>query len=251
MSEDTRNKYTPTLKGKILRRVLLFLALVISLGVILTLLIQVPYIQNYLRKESETFLENKLERRVSIGHLQLEWLSRLGLDQVLILDAHQDTSIAAGHLTVSIDMSLIALLNGKLAIHDIGLSDVLIKDIKYEQDSLSSLPYIILKLFPPKSSAGETSSSSINLDLENINFQNLRFNQSNINAINAIQVKDGAIHVNLLDLSKKIIDISDITINSPDIFLTRLKPSIDTMALFNLFGDTLINLQIGNLDILH
>lgn len=250
MPDPLKNKYIPTLKGKIFRRILFIFSMLICLLIVVTLIVQIPAVQNYLRKQSVNFLEGKLQRKVSIDHLKLEWLSKIGLEGVRIQDEVGDTTLYAGHLSVSIDMSVIALIKGKLAVHDIELSDVLVKDIQGEQDSTGTLAYLINHLFPPSSANANKPKSGLELDLKDISFQRVSFLQIRKQNRLMAAVGQGNIIVNLIDLEHKMFDLNKVTLTDPDFHLEQYIAGSSNEK-FDLFGDSLLTIRIATFDLDH
>jgi hypothetical protein len=250
MPDTFKNKYIPTLKGKIFRRILFVFSVLICLLILVTLIVQIPAVQNYLRNQSVAYLEKKLERKVSIDHLNLEWLSKIGLEGVHIEDQTGDTTLYAGHLSASIDMSIIALIKGKLAVHDIELTDVLIKDIKADKDSSGSLAYLISHMFPSSSSSAVKPKSSLELDLRDISFQRVMFQQIRDQSKMVVSLEQGNIIVKLVDLEHKIFDLSKVSLNAPDFRLDQYSTGVSNGKL-DLFGDSLLTIRIATLDLDH
>ncbi len=213
MKFETGGIYQSTLLGKIARRLLLVISLLLILGILLTLIIQIPAVQNYVRKKTVSYLQTKIGHPVRIGRVKLDRLSNLGLDHFYIEGAHQDTVMYAGHASVSIDMSIIDVLQGKVSIHDIALEHLTVNNVLHTGDSLSSLDLVLRKLFPPRTT--ERPDSRIELDLKNIALQDIRYLAQSAGSATSLYLASGLIEVNQLQLDKKIYDFKGIRLDRP------------------------------------
>lgn len=77
-------------------------------------------------------LSEKLQTKVEIGEVEVNWLNQIGLNHIIIYDQHDDTLLCARRATVALEV--IPLLQQKLAINTIQLIDF---QLMIEKDSLN------------------------------------------------------------------------------------------------------------------
>ena len=113
---------TDTLKKairKIVRITAWILFSILLLLIIVIVLIQIPAVQDLARKKIVAWLEQKLETRVAIGTLRINFPKQIVVEQVYVEDRHKDTLLAAGKITV--DIAMLQLLRGHVEVPYIGL----------------------------------------------------------------------------------------------------------------------------------
>ena len=82
---------------KVLSVTLLFL---IFCPIVLTLVVELPSVQNYLVDKATALISKKLETRVEIDHIRLGALGSVRVDGFYVEDYQQDTLLYVGHLKV-------------------------------------------------------------------------------------------------------------------------------------------------------
>src|SRR5215510_6587060 len=111
--------------GRVMR---LFAKLVIGILVFIILvfiIIQTPPGQDFLRRKIQSYLERKLDTRVSIGKLYIGLPDIISLHDVYIEDRSKDTLLAGSKLKVNID--LFRLLRNVVEINEIQLEGITAK----------------------------------------------------------------------------------------------------------------------------
>src|SRR5260221_7207465 len=81
------------------RLVRIFLKTLLTIFIILVLillLIQTPFVQNFARAKAETYLSRKLNTAVRIGGLRINFLHSVTLKNVYIEDRQKDNLLSAG-----------------------------------------------------------------------------------------------------------------------------------------------------------
>lgn len=82
---------------KVLSVTLLFL---IFCPIVLTLVVELPSVQNFLVDRATSFISKKLDTRVAIGHIRLGALGSVRIEEFYVEDYQQDTLLYVGHLKV-------------------------------------------------------------------------------------------------------------------------------------------------------
>src|SRR3712207_2779927 len=104
MEPEKKSTKHRSLLAKIGRGFAIFLLSLIGLIFILLLLIQTAPVQNFARKKIVGYLSNKLQTRVEIGRLDIDFPKKLVLENVYFEDKTKDTLLAGKQLKVDLDM---------------------------------------------------------------------------------------------------------------------------------------------------
>src|SRR5688572_17277235 len=115
------------------RRISIFLAALIVLIAGFILFLHTQWGRQMVRDKAESFLENKLQTKVSIGDVNYRLPNWIQLKKILILDQHHDTLLSGGNLYVRINM--VELLSQDIEIGAIELEDVSLHLTRGKQDS--------------------------------------------------------------------------------------------------------------------
>ncbi len=105
------------------------------------ILIQIKAVQTYLGHEAAIFLSSKLNTRVEIGSVDIEFFKKIVLQEVYIEDLHMDTLLYAKKLKIGFNQ--INFKEHKLHISDVILLNSNSKIIKYKADDDFNFQFII------------------------------------------------------------------------------------------------------------
>src|SRR4030095_5259878 len=118
------------------------LLIIIGIGLFLTLLVQLPFVQNIVRKEAVSYLEKKLNTKVAIGHVSIVFPNRIALDDVYVEDRNRDTILSGG--TMRVNMNILKLLFRKeVDIKSIKLENVVAKVKRELPDTAFNFQFIL------------------------------------------------------------------------------------------------------------
>lgn len=126
------------------------------------LLVQLPPVQKFLGNQVAAAISSKLGTRVSINRIGLGFLNRLILDDVLILDQHQEKMLNVGRLSVK--MELLPLMEGKVSVSSAQLFGA--NAVLYKTDSLAIPNYQFV--LDSLASNDSTSSNALNLRINSL-----------------------------------------------------------------------------------
>ena len=98
-----------------LRVIIIFLLLI----VISLFLLQTSFVQNFGRKEIQSYLESKLHTKVIIGDLSVDFPKMIVLKNIYVEDQHQDTLLSAGNL--NLDVNLWGLFHHKIVVNNLNM----------------------------------------------------------------------------------------------------------------------------------
>lgn len=101
--------------------------LLLILFVVLYFLLQIPSVQTWTGRKAADYLSEKLEADIQVnGGIQLSFINGLGLEEVLILDAEQDTAIYLNKLYAGFVNPLTTIQEEHIDINELTLDQVLI-----------------------------------------------------------------------------------------------------------------------------
>ena len=105
----------------------------LGLYAMLMIAINLPIVQEYLGNKVAAALEQKIGARVSVGRIDMGFLNRIIIDDILVYDQQQKEMLRAGRLTAKVD--LVSLTQGKIAISSAQIFGV--RAILYKANALS------------------------------------------------------------------------------------------------------------------
>lgn len=126
--------------NKALRVFLWIIASLVFLVILVFILIQVPAVQNFARKKAVTYLEKKLNTKVVIGKLDIDFPSSVSLQNIYLEDQSKDTLLSGGE--VKVDISMFKLLSGDIDIQEITLNNITAKIKRVPPDSVFNFQFI-------------------------------------------------------------------------------------------------------------
>ncbi|HXR84117.1 MAG TPA: translocation/assembly module TamB domain-containing protein [Hanamia sp.] len=117
------------------------IASVIFLIILVFILIQTSFVQNFARKKVVTYLEHKLKTKVAIGKLNVDFPSAISLQNVFIEDQSKDTLLYGGEIKVNINM--FRLLKNDIQIKEIALNNIVLEVKRLPPDSVFNFQFIV------------------------------------------------------------------------------------------------------------
>lgn len=172
--------------------------------------IHVPAVQRLLGEKVAEAVAEKVGTKVSVGNVDLGFLNRIIIDDVVILDQADSTMLRAGRLSVKVD--LLPLLEGRIAISSAQLFGA--HATFYKTDSLAAPNYqFVLDALASKDT---TSSTPLNLHINSliIRHSSLKYDRKDIEKtegslnLNHLKVSDISAHVILKTLTEDSLNIN-------------------------------------------
>src|SRR5664279_27107 len=102
---------------KVFRVILTTVLVILGIILLILVLIQTGPVQNYGRGKIEAFLEKKLQTKVRIGKLDIDFPSRIILKNIYLEDRRKDTLISGGKIEV--DIAMFGLLHKELRVSNL------------------------------------------------------------------------------------------------------------------------------------
>lgn len=171
MAETQPKKKKRTLLTKLLRIFGWIVLSVIALVVLVLILIQLPFVQNFARKKVVTYLENKLHTKVEIGKLDVDFPTALSLQKVYFEDQAQDTLLYGGEIKV--DISMFRLIRNDIQIQEIYLNNIVAKIHRQPPDSTFNFQFIVDAFTSESAKVPEKQdTATLNLSIDHIEINN-------------------------------------------------------------------------------
>jgi len=155
--------------GKAMMYVLVFL-LAIIIGALIFL--NTPYAKRIIKDKAQSYLENKLHTKITIGSVDFSLPEWIEINNVYIEDQHKDTLLAGGKLAVEIAM--LKLINGNIFIRKIALTNIYANISRPENDSVFNYQFIIDSFASKKPSANPKDTAALNLTIRGLLLHNIR-----------------------------------------------------------------------------
>lgn len=142
---------------------------IIALFLLVVLLLQIPYVQNKVKDQAVTYLEDKIGTEVKIGRIEIGLPKKVILEDVYFESQSGDTLLAGEKLKV--DISLLKLLSNEVELNSIDLEGITANVIR-DKDSVFNFDYII-KAFDTGKPA-DTTSAPMKFTIDKINLDRIR-----------------------------------------------------------------------------
>lgn len=207
------NKKSIHFLKKTLRVLLWCVVSIVALLLLLTILIQIPSIQNFAKDKAITYLHKKIKTKVSLDRIAIKFPKDVVLEGFYFEDQKKDTLLSGKRLEVDVD--LFKLISSELEINSISLENVK-ANISRNKDGVFNFDYII-KAFVSKEPK-DPDSKPFKISIVKVNFDNVKFNFKDDFSKNDIRV-----NVTHFDTHFKKFDLDKMDFNIPDINLNGLK----------------------------
>ena len=124
--------------------------------------IRIPWVQQYIGEKAALAVGNKLGTKVEVGQIDLGFLNRLILDNVVIYDQQQRQMVSAARITAKIDFSSLAV--GKISISSAQLFGAHLQLYKATQDAQPNFQFALDSL----ASKDTTNQTPLNLRINSL-----------------------------------------------------------------------------------
>ncbi len=184
--------------------------------------IRTPLGQNWIARQVTNRLSRDLHTKVSVKHVDFSLFNRMHLEGLMVEDRNGDTLLYAGDAKLRITDWF--FFKKQVELKYIGLDNAIVKFQR--TDSVWSQQFLF-DFFSSSPSSGTKKKGGIQFHFKKVELKNVTFLKKD-----AWQGQDMTIHiaslgldVNEIDFSKKIIDISTLTVDQPFVFLSNYKRS--------------------------
>ncbi|MFK7947465.1 MAG: translocation/assembly module TamB domain-containing protein [Saprospiraceae bacterium] len=183
--------------------------------VILRILISIPVVQNKLIQVTTKQLAKRLDTRVEIDEIQLDFFDHLDLHGIYIEDFHGDTLLYTEQLHA--DIKLFSLINKKIVIEDLVFENTRFNFHTYPSEYYPEIRELIQRLSKPYEPGPPKDNPTFYFDCNKVYFDNLRFGfQVAFNGSKLlVNVKDLILKFGQSDFYERRLKVKSITINEP------------------------------------
>ena len=209
---------------KILRVLGWFLAILIALISIFLIAIQTDYVQNIARTEIVAFLNKKLNTKVEVRGLSIDFPKKIVLEGVYIQDMTKDTLIYGDVIKVDVDMY--CLLYNELNMNEIQFQGVTAKVKRNAIDTLFNFQFIIDAFASKDVKNIEKNSTPMAISLDNLIVKNSKFVFYDVVTGNDVDIYLGSsdIQMSIFDPKNLIFDIPNVNIDGLKGKINQIKP---------------------------
>lgn len=204
----------------------------IGLLALISVLINVTAVQNFVVRRITNTLSERLHTEVSIQHVDFTLFNKFTLDGTYIADQHKDTLLYAGKLTLNVTNFFFLkkktwyhyVLQTKTWLHYIGLQNATLNLRRLPGDSVWNYQFILDALSSPSSSGGGQMPS---IDIKKVNITHIRVNKTDAWTGQDMLISADHILINArnIDLRKRRIIISNVSLAHPLFVLENYTPS--------------------------
>ena len=198
---------------RILRGVGIFLLSLIALVVLILLLLQTAPVQNFARGKIVSFLENKLQTRVEIKRLDIDFPKMLVLEGVYIQDKTKDT-LLAGH-QLKVDIAMWKLLDNEIQINEINLNGITAKIKRQLPDTTFNFQFIVDAFVTDQAKPATADTAAMKMAIDKIIVDKTRLVYQDVVTGNDVDVYLGHLdtRIDKFDPDNLTYDVSSIKIN--------------------------------------
>jgi hypothetical protein len=188
--------------------------------ILVSILINVTSVQNFLVRQVTKTLSQRLETKVSIQHVRLDLLNHVLVQGVYVESQQKDTLLYAGEIRFRITDWFI-FRDGVPVIKYIGLHNAYANLYRTKNSDQWNYQFIVdafSSKTPPKK---DTSGTTFNIDLKEVDLKNVRFNMDDAWVGSDMDFVVGSFHIDAdkIDLDKKIIAIDEIVATGTKVIL--------------------------------
>ncbi|MDB5202265.1 MAG: hypothetical protein JWQ27_1674 [Ferruginibacter sp.] len=205
--------------------------LYLLLGVFTILLLAFAFIytnagKRVVRNRVQSYLENKLHTKVSIGAVDYSLPQWLEIKRVYIEDQQHDTLIYGEEL--SADLNMIKLLSGNTDIQKLYFKNILINVHRPETDTTFNYEFIVNAFAGNKSTTAIPDTAALKLTLDRLIFDNvaLRFKDEYGGSNFIARIKGLDATLNKFQPDRSNFGINDFAANEIDFFMNTYKESV-------------------------
>ena len=221
--EETKKKRSFLFKlGKVIAWIV---GSVIFLFILILLLIQTSFVQNFARKKIVSYLDHKLKTKVEIGKLDIKFPTTVSLQNVFFEDQSKDTLLYGGEINVNI--SMLRLLKNEVQIKEISLDHIVAKVKRLPPDSVFNFQFIVDAFSSDQKKVSKNEdTSTLKMSINRILIDNTRIIYKDAYSGNDMDLAFGHFDtkISTFDPSHLLFDIPSITIKGLSGHFYQMQP---------------------------
>jgi hypothetical protein len=222
MNKD-QDTSTPILKKPLWLRILMWLVIIFFfMPILISLILHIPFVQNWAVDGITTVLSNKIEEEVKIQEVDFSVFSGIRLEGFSVISLEKDTIIGAKSLNVDLGRNLFSLFKNELAVNTITLESPRLNVIRTGAYKETNLERLIKKLTNPRPLPGsKKKKGAIKIILRQLDIYDIDLTYDDQLNGNRYALKSNALYILVDDLNLdsnriELIDLSlkDMQVNA-------------------------------------
>lgn len=183
---------------------------------LITILLQFQPIQNFAAQTITKRLSKKLDSTVEIGEVKFSLRHGVSLQDFLLQEKNGDTLIFAGTFSSTLSSNLLSALNNDIHLDELTFADCQI-NIKTEAGETQSNLVHILEKLNSNTKKDSQPGKPLNLELNTLNLSRAKVSvvDANTQASNIIELKEGEIQIEELNLETNTFKLSSLFLLEP------------------------------------
>jgi hypothetical protein len=205
---------------KTLRILLWCVVSIVAILLLLTILIQVPSIQNYVKDKAISYLHKKIKTKVSLDRIAINFPKEIVLEGFYFEDQKKDTLLSGKRLGLDID--LFKLLNNEVEINAITLENTTV-NISRNSAGVFNFDYIAAAFASKDPKAADPNSKPYKISVVKINLDDIKFSFKDDLSKNDVRLKFSNFQTAFkkFDLDKMDFDIPNIDLKGLRLVLNQ------------------------------
>lgn len=224
---------------------------ILGLLVLVSIAIQIPFIQNKLTQTAINFVESKIGTPVKLDRISLSIPKKIVLTGLYLEDQHRDTLLYAGELAINTD--LWKLTKQTIQLNDIELSDFSAAVSRSQEDSAFNFDYIVEAFASDSTGAPDTTKAPWKFSIGNVVLENIRILFSDRLMGNDVTLNVGTLELGMeeLDLERSIFKVDQIMLENVKTNIVQNKVEPDTVDIVadSTDQEITLDLSVNNIEI--
>lgn len=191
----------------------------------LSLVIQIPAIQQRLIQKAVTFVHRKIGTAVSVGRISILFPKRVVLEKVFLEDQFSDTLLFAGRLSVNTD--LWSLTQNRIELNSVELEDFT-TNVHRSADSVFNFDYIVKAFASDTTQQTDTTAAGWDFELHDVDLHRINISYQDSVEGNSLALQLGTLDVEVdeFDLRQSVIRIDEIHLADVDAQVIQTRPPV-------------------------
>ena len=211
-------------KGRWMKYMLYFILFLFLLFFLVSFLIQIPKVQNYIADRVTSSLSKKIGTKVDVGEVHFSLIEGAIINDLYIEDQQGDTLIYAKHFSTSFGSSVRSILNKDISFNRIYLERGIVNLVTRKGDSISNLSKLLQKMSSEEETNDKGNPLLMSFDGLNLDDIAVKIVNENTESIQHYAIKAGIVDVENIDVPNGILDIKRLHLEEPVIKIQSGKP---------------------------
>lgn len=196
---------------------------IIALLALVSLAIQIPFVQRKIVQEGVSFLKKKIGTEVRLEHVSLSFPKQIVLSGIYLEDKSGDTLLYAGKISINTD--LWGLARNRIQLNDVHLEKISAFIVRSARDSTFNFDYIIKAFAADSSSTSDTTQSSWTFTIGNLDVVDTHLSYKDFFDRNDVDLQLGKLEIAVreLDLEQPLVKVQMINLENSRVNIIQSK----------------------------